>query len=309
MMNPAEFANIVRTEQTFWWFAGMQRILFRLLDHYWGDAPPGRVLEVGAGTGYFASQLERRYGCQVDVSDFLGEGLAYARERGARHLLRADVRALPVRGGAYDAVFALDVLVHLERGQEAGAFGELCRAARPGGWLVVRVSALDILRSRHSAFTQERQRFTRPRLLELARSHGLQVVRCTYLNSLLMPVALAKFRIWEPLRSAPPSSGLEPVPRWLNTLLGAALRAECAWLGRGGNFPAGQSLLLIARQPAQQLQAREKYQREAGGEARFSGVLTRDDSLAHRVQYDFGRVVQPELLHHVGAVRLNRVGA
>lgn len=249
MMNPAEFANIIRTEQTFWWFVGMERMLFSLLEQYWKDAVPARVLEVGAGTGYFASRLAGHFRTQVDISDLAGDGLVYARQRGARNLLRADVQRLPVRTASYDAVISLDVLVHLQRGQEAGAFAELCRAVRPGGWLVVRVSALDILRSRHSAFTQERQRFTQPRLLALAGQQGLDVRRCTYLNSLLMPVALAKFRLWEPLRSGPASSGLEPVPGWLNALLGAALRTECWWLQRGGNFPAGQSLLLIAQKP------------------------------------------------------------
>src|SRR2546426_5085286 len=29
MMNPAEFANIARAEQDFWWYRGMRQILFR----------------------------------------------------------------------------------------------------------------------------------------------------------------------------------------------------------------------------------------------------------------------------------------
>jgi len=250
MMNPAEFDNIVRTEKTFWWFQGMQRILFQLLEQHWGSNRPARVLETGCGTGHFAQEFARHFTTRVDVSDLAVEGLRYAREAGASILAQSDVRALPVRTGAYDSVLSLDVLVHLERGQEKVAFAELSRALAPGGLLVLRVSALDILRSHHSAFTHERQRFTRQRLLALASQNGLEVVRCTYLNSLLMPVALAKFRLWEPLQKTPPESGLQPVAGWLNTILGAALRLECAWLRRGANFPAGQSLLLLARKPA-----------------------------------------------------------
>jgi SAM-dependent methyltransferase len=249
MMNPAEFDNIIRTEKSFWWFQGMERILFRLLGQTWGKAVPRRVLEAGCGTGHFAAQFAAHFETRVDVSDLALEGLRYARERGTQAMVAADVRALPFADSSYGCVLCLDVLVHLERGQEGRAFAELCRVLQPGGWLVLRVSALDLLRSQHSAFTHERQRFTRSRLLRLAAAHGLDVVRCTYLNTLLLPVALAKFRLWEPLRGAAPGSGLQPVAAWLNSLLGKALRLECALLGRGLNFPLGQSLLLLARKP------------------------------------------------------------
>ena len=71
------------------------------------------------------------------------------------------------------------------------------------------------------------------------------MVRCTYANSLLLPVALAKFRLWEPLQRGPASTGVEPVAPWLDRLLYAPLAMESACLGAGVNFPAGQSLLLI----------------------------------------------------------------
>jgi len=32
MMNPAEFANIAAAEQRLWWYRGMRRILFDVLD-------------------------------------------------------------------------------------------------------------------------------------------------------------------------------------------------------------------------------------------------------------------------------------
>ena len=110
---------------------------------------------------------------------------------------------------------------------------------------MVRTAALDILRSRHSEFAHERQRFTRRRLRELFETAGFRVVRSTYANSLLMPVALAKFRVWEPLQRRPASTGLEHVAPWLDRLLYAPLAVEAAWIGGGGSFPAGQSLLLI----------------------------------------------------------------
>jgi hypothetical protein len=142
-------------------------------------------------------------------------------------------------------LLSLDVIAHFTRGGEAAAVREMARVLAPGGLIVVRTSALDILHSRHSAFAYERQRFTRSRLRAAFENGGFRVLRCTYANSLLMPVAWMKFRLWEPLQRGPASSGVEPVAPWLDRLLYAPLAIESAWIAAGMNFPLGQSLLLI----------------------------------------------------------------
>ena len=93
----------------------------------------------------------------------------------------------------------------------------------------------------------ERQRFTRSRLLRAAAAVGLEVLRSSYANSLLLPVALFHFRVWEPLFTIETRSGVEPVPPWLDRLLYTPLHLEAALLGAGVNLPLGQSLVLIAR--------------------------------------------------------------
>lgn len=246
-MNPAEFANIAAIEESFWWFRGMRRILFRLLDPL---AQPGQlVLEAGCGTGHLSRELEKRYRWRMVPTDLAHEGLSYGRGLGVRRMVQNDITRVPFKTAAFDALLSMDVLVHFPRGAEAEPFSEFVRVLKPGGLLVIRVSAMDILRSRHSAFAHERQRFTRPRLLALARTHHLHVLRCTYLNTLLFPVAFTKFRIIEPLLPGEPESGVQPVPQWLDNLLYMPLALEEQWLGAGLNFPLGQSLLLIARKP------------------------------------------------------------
>jgi len=247
MMNPAEFANIAAIEESFWWFRGMRRILFRLLDPLAkaGDL----VLEAGCGTGHLSRELEKRYRWRMVPSDLAPEGLDYGKSLGVKRMVQADIAHVPFSDNSFDVLLSMDVLVHFPRGTEGQPFSEFVRVLKPGGLLVVRVSAMDILRSRHSAFAHERQRFTRPRLLAMAGAHRLQVDRCTYLNSLLFPVAFTKFRIIEPLLGGPPQSGVQPVPRWLDNLLYMPLALEEQWLGAGLNFPLGQSLLLIARKP------------------------------------------------------------
>ena len=244
-MNPAEFANIARSEQRFWWYRGMNAILFRLLDPVARARTFGAVLEAGCGTGYLATLLEQRYRWRMFPVDLGWQGLQFGKSLGLRRLAQADIAQLPFAAASFDAVVSMDVIVHFPRGEEHRAMSELVRVLAPGGLLALRVSALDILRSRHSMFAHEKQRFTRSRLLQLAESCGIDVERCTYANSLLMPVALAKFRLWEPLTRQAPSSGVEPVGPMLDRMLYAPLAAEAACINAGLNFPIGQSLVLL----------------------------------------------------------------
>lgn len=230
-----------------WWFRGMNHILFQLLRQYAAGGEIGRVLEGGCGTGYLSSLLQRQFGWRMVPLDLSSDGLQRARRLGLGSSVQSDLRHLPFPDSTFDAVLSMDVLVHFPRGEEARPIGELVRVLRRDGLLVLRVSALDVLRSRHSMFAHERQRFTRSRLLRHVQDAGVDVLRCTYANSLLMPVALAKFRVWEPLTNQPPASGVQCVPPWLDAMLGWPLQLEARWLRAGFNFPAGQSLLLVGR--------------------------------------------------------------
>jgi SAM-dependent methyltransferase len=244
-MNPLEFATLAHAERDLWWFRGMHDIALRLLEPIAAAGKVSRVLDAGCGTGYFAGLAEQRYGWSVFPTDLSWEGLRRGRAAGARRLVRADITSLPYPSEWFDLVMSLDVLVHFRRGEESRALAEFRRVLAPGGRLLIRVSALDILRSRHSEFAGERQRFTRSLLVCAVEAQGFRVLRCTYANSLLLPVALGRFRIWEPLTRQQPKSGTAPVPGWLNNLLLAPLKAEAGWIGAGRNFPLGQSLLLV----------------------------------------------------------------
>jgi SAM-dependent methyltransferase len=246
MMNPAEFANIAQAEREFWWYRGMEQILFRVLDPLLEHrAPLHDVVEAGCGTGYMATRLEQRYGWRMFPTDLQYEGLRYGIERGVRRMAQAEIGALPFPDGRFDALATLDVMVYVPRGDEGRVVAELVRVVKPGGLLILRTAALELLRSHHAAFTGEMQRYTRDQLLRLAAANGVRVLRCTYANSLLLPVALAKFRIIEPLTGSGPSSGVQPVSPWLDQLLYGALAREARWLGRGHDLPIGQSLILI----------------------------------------------------------------
>ena len=250
-MNPAEFDFIAKSEEKFWWYRGMRSIMFRLFDAMRDQLPPASfVLEAGCGTGYFAKAMNERYGWQIIPSDLGSEGLAYARSLGVTDLLQCNISDLPLLSDCFDAIVSMDVIVHFPEGEEAKSLAELFRVLKPEGYLFLRVSALDILRSKHSIYVLERQRFTRNRLIQAVQKQGFQVDWCSYANSLLSPVAFVKFRIVEPLTRSEATSGVKPVAPWLDNILHAALKSEANWLGKRRRFPVGQSLILIARKPS-----------------------------------------------------------
>ncbi|HEX8986184.1 MAG TPA: class I SAM-dependent methyltransferase [Bryobacteraceae bacterium] len=244
-INPAEAAALGKAEREAWWFRGMREVLFRLLDPLVAGRSIGRVVEAGWGTGYFARLLQSRYDWRVFPLALGWEGVC-----GVERLSRADPCALPFVSGSFDAVFSIDLLGNVPPGGEREPLAELTRLLAPKGLLVVRVGAFDLFRSRHSEYLRQQQRYTRPRLIALAESCGLRVLRVSYVNALLAPLALAKFRVCEPFFRSPPSSRIDSEPWWLDRLLYMPLALESYWLGAGLNLPIGQTLLLIGERAA-----------------------------------------------------------
>lgn len=247
-MNPAEFSNIAATEETFWWFRGMNRMLWDFLTEYRVAFQGKPALELGCGTGWVSSEFLKHFpGCPLTSMDLASEGLRYAQRRGLTRLAQGDIRQLPFADASFHLAITLDVIVHLERGEERRAFAEFARVLEPGGILLMRAAAFSWLRSRHSVFVDERQRIQKSVVLTQLQDCGFEPLRSTYANTLLLPVSLLKSRVWEPMTNAEPASGLTPMPPVLNRLFETCLMAEAAWLRGGHSFPVGQSLWVLAR--------------------------------------------------------------
>jgi SAM-dependent methyltransferase len=241
LITPEEFSKLAKAEKDHWWHRGMRRILFSLLDPTVAGRDVHRAVDVGWGTGHLARQLEARYDWHVFPVAVAWEG-----QLGMDRMVEGSVAALPFTDRSFDAAFLMDVLGHVTRAQADSVLSEVTRLLSPKGLLVVRAPAFEVFRGRLDGNSSERQRFTRERLVSMVERHGMRVLRSSYVNAAFAPVALAKFKVVEPLLGRPVPVGPVTVPYWVDRLCSVPLAFESFWLGMGMNLPFGQTLLAIA---------------------------------------------------------------
>ncbi len=249
-MREEEFQHLYELEERFWWFVGMRDITAALLGPAGLDRA-ARALDVGCGTGYMLRWLERAAGGMPVVGlEFSAAGLAFCRERGHPRLVRASAAGLPFRSASFDLVTSFEVLDELR--DDRPAFDELARVLRPGGRLLIRLPALEWLRSSHDVAIETQRRTTTGELAAKLEARGLAVERATYANTLLLPL-IAAVRLGRRLLPGDGERGsdVRPLPaglRWLEGFFLACLRAEARYLGRpGARLPIGVSALCLAR--------------------------------------------------------------
>lgn len=247
-MNVAEYEAMYRVEDSLWWYTGMRRIAQSLLD--WRLQPGLRILDAGCGTGGNMRWFQR-YGTVWGV-DVANEAMPFCRRRGLTTVSLGSVLHLPYEDSSFDLVTSFDVLYHLGVSDDVAALCELHRVLRPGGAILVRVPAIERLRSEHDAAVHTRQRYSLDELRLKVERAGLHVERATYANSLVFPLAAASRLLTR--RKNVPSGGhqhrsdVRPASPLVNTLFRWTLDTEAALLSRM-SFPLGLSALVVATRP------------------------------------------------------------
>jgi SAM-dependent methyltransferase len=112
--------------------AGMRRIVLALLRREGADGPGGRVVEVGCGTGLYLTAV----GPRVIGTDMSVSYARFLKDRGYR-VFASDARALALQNGSASFLYCINVLHHLDDEAVRAVLGEMWRACRPGGTLVV----------------------------------------------------------------------------------------------------------------------------------------------------------------------------
>lgn len=241
-MNAEEYANLERVEREHWYYAGKRELVRRWLERVGGLRPDSMLLDCGAGTGLFAREMRGR--CRAHVLDDHAESLAILRRYfAADEIIEGSITCIPLPDGSCDIVTALDVLEHVP--DDHGAVRELHRVLRPGGCAVVTVPALMALWSDWDEVLHHQRRYTARELRALFPPEAWTELHWNYTNVALFPAvwAVRRWQRWHKPQGRRAEDRLPPPA--LNKLL-QRLFAGLA-LARRIKFPAGVSLLLIAR--------------------------------------------------------------
>jgi len=249
---------VLLEEDRHWWFATRTRAILAYLDRYVGPGKERRVLDVGCGAANMTHHL-RHYGQVVGV-DNNPRPLVVARQRGLEaYEGRAD--DLPFGDEQFDLVALLDTVEHVP--DDDKVFQECWRvlqgpdtaAGRPAGKLLVTVPAFMFLWSQNDVLNLHQRRYTAAELKSRLERHGFRVLRISYNNFFIFPLAAALILLRrnraEPKLASPHFDEeayqveMEPAPPLLNGLLTALGKLEVALLRRV-NLPVGTSLIAIA---------------------------------------------------------------
>ena len=203
--------------------------------------PGQRILDFGAGDGWFASQLQQRFAALQLQIDCVDAHAATAHPTGARTMLRA----IPP-SARYDIILLLDVLEHLDD-DHAALRAIATEHAAPNATIFITVPAWPSLWSSHDDALLHQRRYTAATARALVHSANLRLLASGGWFYSLLPARFATVAS-ERLRNA--AAG-EPVvgvshaawhhPAWLTRVVtallrcdarvGTALRSQLPWPG------------------------------------------------------------------------------
>lgn len=245
-MPDATFDVMSKLERDHWWFQAKRKLVAESLERY--GSCEGVAVDVGCGTGESVRSL-----LAFPFSSVVGTDLSpYATALAAKaapprsHFLVTRAEELPFATARVATITSLDVIEHLD--DDLGAVQEYARTVRSGGLVVLAVPAYQWAWSDHDVALGHRRRYLASEMRVLAEQAGLEVVRCTYFHSWLVPLAFVLRRTPARYLVKGPAEEASFVNKRVNRLLGAITDGERT-ISRLVDIPFGLSILLVARVP------------------------------------------------------------
>jgi SAM-dependent methyltransferase len=243
---PEYFAKLAGFEEDNFWFRARNRLIQWALGNYFPAARS--FFEVGCGTGFVLKGVrETSPRLRLAGSEIFVDGLVFAQSRlPGVDLYQMDARQIPFER-EFDVIGTFDVLEHIV--EDDAALRQIFRATRPGGGLLVTVPQHRFLWSAIDEHSMHQRRYGRAELRRKVEQAGFRIQRITSFISLLLPFMIFSrmkknssrdFQLWKEFE----------ISRLLNALLANILAVERTMIEKGLSFPAGGSLLLIAKRPA-----------------------------------------------------------
>jgi ubiquinone/menaquinone biosynthesis C-methylase UbiE len=238
--------HLFRAEPGHFWFRSRNKIILWALRKHFPDAR--NFFEIGCGTGFVLLGIRSAFqNIELYGSEIYRQGLQFAERRVPDAMLyQMDASHIPFRDH-FDVIGAFDVLEHIEDDQSA--LTEMFKAVKKeSGGIIVTVPQHNSLWSVVDEFSRHFRRYSAPELKAKAERAGFHVLKMSSFMSLTLPLLVAarlrqrnvKVKDFDPLSEF-------RVPRAINSALEAVLSLEREAIQRGLRWPAGSSLLLVAR--------------------------------------------------------------
>ncbi|MDJ0660392.1 MAG: class I SAM-dependent methyltransferase [Crocosphaera sp.] len=238
------FPQLAPLEAKNFWFRSRNRLIIWAFKHYFPKAI--NFLEIGCGTGFVLQGIERAFPkLTLCGSEIFIDGLSFASQRLSRtELFQMDARKIPFEN-EFNVIGLFDVLEHIKEDREV--LGAIYRATTKGGGIILTVPQHPWLWSQADDFAHHVRRYRGQELKIKVENAGFKVLRITSFVSLLLPLMLvSRLSQKRPNQNYSIMSELK-MSGWLNAILEQLLTLERTMIKLGVSFPAGGSLLLVAR--------------------------------------------------------------
>lgn len=231
------------------WFEHRNRCVLAALERF---PPGGTLFDIGGGNGFVAWAVQEA-GFEVVLIEPGPDGVAHARRRGIRNVVRSTLEDAGFQDGRLAAAGAFDVLEHIE--DDHRFLASISRYLARQGRLYLTVPALTALWSQEDEDAGHYRRYAAGGLKRLLAGAGFEVEYLTYLFRWLPPAILLARAL--PYRLGVRRTHTESIARAREqhraggrvskAVLKTVLRHELALVRAGRSLSLGSSCLAVAR--------------------------------------------------------------
>ena len=208
----------------FWFRWRLQATARALRDTAIPSDRPLRALDVGCGSGVFATQLEQLTAWTVDGTDLNMTALERCRPRRGRTFYYDVSDERPELLGSYDVLVLFDILEHL--GQPRALMKPALKHLKKGGAVLVNVPALMRLKSAYDRAAGHLRRYTLRTLEDELAGLGLATRALRYWGLSLVPLLVARKLVLTDDGARAIERGFQPPSSAINAALLAMMRVE-----------------------------------------------------------------------------------
>lgn len=241
------FSDLAAIEVSHWWFRARNKLLLWIMATK--VKPKTTYLEVGCGTGYVLQAVARAFPkLDLEATEYFSSGLSFAKQRVPSCRFH-EMDACKMQDiDFYECIGCFDVLEHIR--DDDKVLANFYRALKPKGTLILSLPQHQWLWSQSDDFAHHIRRYSRGDISRKLKKAGFHITYVNSFVSLLLPLmAIKRLQPSEKVLENFTVNDILGVNPALNKTLYALMLLELALLKLGIRFPAGGSIIVVARKP------------------------------------------------------------